>query len=201
MMVIFEKNNFLIKDGKGNYVLSHESNALKQEVHPLSFDHEAYSRQAHLPQVKKIINNGYNMYRHVKRIAVNNANRLSVNQLELRIQNNNIVWDTWTTSNNIAPMENTEECLIPGTQIKMTRFDLGYNAEAWMDSRGILHLRCNKAGIQEISIAMIHNKPTACWAADGTCCGSGYFTGDNRKVLPVAKFYEMYIQPVIDFLK
>jgi len=61
----------------------------------------------------------------------------------------------------------------------------------------MLHLRSSDRYVPEVSIPLIVNQTTACWASDGMTCGSGYFkTGNERTISPKA-FYQTYITPFI----
>ncbi len=51
-------------------------------------------------------------------------------------------------------------------------------SRAWLDPRGLLHLRSSDASIPECSIALAEGV-TAGWAADGRVFGPKYFVGDN----------------------
>ncbi|MBP7558438.1 MAG: hypothetical protein KA821_19335 [Chitinophagaceae bacterium] len=68
-------------------------------------------------------------------------------------------------------------------------------SQAIADGRGFLHLRSSNPAIPEITIALILEATTACWASDGTGCGSTYFfRPDFENIIPVQDFYEKYIQ-------
>jgi len=51
-------------------------------------------------------------------------------------------------------------------------------SRAWLDPRGMLHLRSSDGSIPECSIALAEGE-TAGWAADGRVFGPKYFVGDN----------------------
>lgn len=160
------------------------------------------ARATHLRALKKMINCGYNMYRQVKSIKVSPSGRLAINHMELRHNSNKLSLESWTTVNNISPNLTGQESTIPGTQIRITRYVLNNGVEAWMDTRGLLHFRSLDPNVREITLVVIQNKPTACWAADGASCGYQYFIGRNQtRELPAHAFYESYIQPYIDHLK
>lgn len=68
-------------------------------------------------------------------------------------------------------------------------------SQAITDARGFLHLRSSNPAIPEITIALILEATTACWAADGNGCGSAYFfRPDFENIIPVQDFYAKYIQ-------
>lgn len=199
--VIYDDKNFYITDEWGPYRLPVDT----LEIKPLQRykgTKDPMARADHLRALKKIINCGYNMYKQVKSIKVSPSGRLAINHMELRHNSNKLSLESWTTVNNIVPNLNGQESTIPGTQIRITRYVLNNGVEAWMDARGLLHLRCSDPNVREITLVVIQNKPTACWAADGACCGYQYFIGDkNTRILPAHTFYDTYIQPYIDHLK
>ncbi|MFT3674334.1 MAG: hypothetical protein QM781_00405 [Chitinophagaceae bacterium] len=68
-------------------------------------------------------------------------------------------------------------------------------SQAITDARGFLHLKSSNPQIPEITIALILESTTACWASDGTGCGSTYFfRPDFENIIPVQDFYAKYIQ-------
>jgi hypothetical protein len=74
-------------------------------------------------------------------------------------------------------------------------------SEAIVDSRGMLHLRSANPDIPEITIVMVLNRATACWASDGTAAGNRYFINEKiSTVISVSHFNEAYIQKYIDQL-
>jgi hypothetical protein len=70
---------------------------------------------------------------------------------------------------------------------------------AIIDSRGFLHLKSSDQSVPEITIVLVTGAHTACWASDGTACGSSYFVNEKPvNNIPAADFYKKYIQPFID---
>lgn len=68
-------------------------------------------------------------------------------------------------------------------------------SQAITDARGFLHLKSSNPAIPEITIALVLESTTACWASDGTGCGSTYFfRPDFENIIPVQDFYTKYIQ-------
>lgn len=199
--VKYEHKAFYITDANDTYYLPVDTLAVsaigKQEI-----SRDVSLRAGYLHALKKMINCGYNMYRQVKSIKVSPSGRLAINHMELRHNSNKLSLESWTTVNNISPNLTGQESTIPGTQIRITKYVLNNGVEAWMDTRGLLHFRSQDPNVREITLVVIQNKPTACWAADGACCGYEYFIGDKHaRLLPAHTFYESYIQPYIDHLK
>ncbi|WP_343671649.1 hypothetical protein [Chitinophaga sp.] len=201
IVIAYEDEAFYITDANDTYILPVNTLTITT-VEKWNGNMVLSARADHLRALKKMINCGYNMYRQVKNIRVSPSGRLAINHMELRHNANKLSLESWTTVNNVTPNLTGQESTIPGTQIRITRYVLSNGVEAWMDSRGLLHFRSQDPNVREITLVVIQNKPTACWAADGVYCGYRYFTGDkNDRQLPAHTFYESYIQPYIDHLK
>jgi len=201
IVIAYKDKTFYITDANDTHALSVDTLSIKT-IGSWDGNMVLSARADHLRALKKIINCGYNMYRQVKSIKVSPSGRLAINHMELRHNANKLSLESWTTVNNVIPNLNGQESTIPGTQIRITRYVLNTGIEAWMDSRGLLHLRSQDPNVREITLVVIQNKPTACWAADGAYCGYRYFIGDNHnRQVPAHTFYESYIQPYIDHLK
>lgn len=192
---------FSITDANYTYWLHVDTLAIQTTARNNSKS-DLFAKTHHLRGVKKMINCGYNMSRQIKSIKVSPSGRLAINHMELRHNANKLSLESWTTVNNVVSNLNGQESTIPGTQIRITRYLLNNGVEAWMDSRGLLHLRSQDPNVREITLVVIQNKPTACWAADGVYCGFQYFIGEKHdRLMPAHTFYETYIQPYIDHLK
>lgn len=68
---------------------------------------------------------------------------------------------------------------------------------AYLDSRGLLHLRSADRSIPEISIVLPDNGYLAGWCADGTAWGSIYFTGDVDNPSRTRHVYQKAIEPFV----
>lgn len=53
-------------------------------------------------------------------------------------------------------------------------------SKAWLDSRGLLHLRSHNPEIPELSLILTDQTELAAWSSDGTLCGNPFFTGLNE---------------------
>ena len=62
-------------------------------------------------------------------------------------------------------------------------------SKAWLDSRGLLHLRSAHPSVPEVSIVLIGEGSTAAWASDGVTSGPRYFVGDSPTV-PGDEFFK-----------
>ena len=59
--------------------------------------------------------------------------------------------------------------------LKVARWEDG--SEAWLDSRGLVHLRSSDLSIPELTITLCHGS-CAAWCSDGDVFGWDFFTGD-----------------------
>lgn len=84
------------------------------------------------------------------------------------------------------------------SNIKFKQFIWDDGSQVIVDSRGLVHLISSDEGLPQVTIVLITNKTTACWASDGKMCGFEYFLPTNNNVIPVLNFYEAYINPYIN---
>jgi len=59
----------------------------------------------------------------------------------------------------------------------------GNGSRAYLDSRGLLHLKSSHEALPEASIVM-NNGPLAAWSSDGLVCGPTFFTGNQVRCEP-----------------
>jgi hypothetical protein len=157
-----------------------------------------------LNQVKRFINNGYSAINSATSVYVSTNGRLFVDHRDLRLD---------PTGNHLSFKDNAgqvewkkpykqEAVLIEHLpKIKFTKFIWKNGSEAVVDSRGLLHLKSADASLPEITIILVIEKTTACWASDGMVTGSSYFTDAQPNTYIAAEdFYNNYIQPFIDKL-
>jgi hypothetical protein len=154
-------------------------------------------------EAKRYINNGYSV--------LNNILKIYVEGKYLMLDNRTLILDYNSNSLSIKrPVPNGKKesfsfaekptpVTIKDAEYKLDKFSWDNGCEAFLDSRGLLHLRCPDK--PEVTIVLILNRSVACWASDGTVCGSPYFIGNNPKTIPVRNFYDKYIQSFIDALK
>jgi hypothetical protein len=84
--------------------------------------------------------------------------------------------------------------------ITFTKAEWDDGSQLIKDSNGFIHLISSNKQIPEITVVSILEKPTACWAADGTVAGSNYFykNSENQSAMTAQVFYTNYIQRFID---
>jgi hypothetical protein len=75
-----------------------------------------------------------------------------------------------------------------GYSLQKASWDDG--SEAWLDSRGLLHLRSSSLNVPELTI-VLHEGHTAAWNATGAVCGNSYFTGEEGRGMPTYALHPM----------
>jgi hypothetical protein len=60
-----------------------------------------------------------------------------------------------------------------GCELKIAQWSDG--SRAWLDSRGLLHLRSSNPSIPEISLVLNSSGPLAAWCSDGLRYGPAFF--------------------------
>jgi hypothetical protein len=157
-------------------------------------------------QVKRFVNNGYSVVNSARSIYIHNTGRIMIDHRELCInakENHIILKEKGLTAIAwLSPVRQEIMDVAHLSNIRFTKFIWANGSEAVLDSRGLLHLKSNDVAIPQVSIILVVEKTTACWSADGMVTGSAYFTGKNPpNGVPVADFYEQYIQSFIKGLK
>lgn len=79
-----------------------------------------------------------------------------------------------------------------GCTLKVARWPGG--SVAWLDSRGLLHLRSSNPKVPELTLALSHQAALAGWSSSGVCCGPEFFlgektTGDVKAVHDILKAF------------
>lgn len=89
------------------------------------------------------------------------------------------------------PFVSTTTPLRFGCTLKRARWPNG--SSAWLDSRGLLHLRSHDQTVPEITLALFHSS-LAGWCSDGQRSGPAFFHGADHDVKPVRKALENFCQ-------
>jgi hypothetical protein len=160
-------------------------------------------------QLKKFVNNGYNVLQRISRVGVNALGELTIGNHSLiktppnvlKLQANKLVA---SPSTHTAYFAEDIYALLPNKLIRFQYAAWPDGSEAITDSRGLLHLRSANAALPEITLVLVLGKSIAAWAnagPDGAVCGSPYFIqGSLARLVSVAEFYQLYIQPFIDHI-
>jgi hypothetical protein len=170
-----------------------------------------WAPQRNFPHIKRIINHGYTSLQRVARMGVNGLGELVLAGHELHViahaASLSHAFQLMTISSDQEPIWRVKAtfvdtvALTPNERVLFRRFAWPDGSMATVDSRGLLHLRSANAAVPEMTLVLIMGQPTAAWAADGTVCGSTYFTGPNpAQVLSVPAFNQQYLQRFIAHL-
>ncbi|RZK61178.1 MAG: hypothetical protein EOO59_05695, partial [Hymenobacter sp.] len=164
-------------------------------------------RSSELPAAKHFINNGYNVLSRVRHLGISPKGELVIEGHELRV-----VGDVATLTHSLRLLNNHptlnqtyQTCAVlaagsiptaANSRVVLRRFTWPDGSTSLLDGRGLLHLRSADPAVPEVTVVLVLNQPTAAWAADGTVCGSDYFTGPApTRRLPAPEFYQRYLQP------
>jgi hypothetical protein len=84
-----------------------------------------------------------------------------------------------------------------GFSLKVARWDDG--SQAWLDSRGLLHLKSADPEIPQCTL-VLRDGELACWCDDGRYCGPDYFAGDVALRVSASEVYDQVIRPFLALL-
>jgi hypothetical protein len=93
----------------------------------------------------------------------------------------------WMTGGSLLPDRNlsTFEVVesLAGSRFGLKKAQWPDGSSAWLDQRGLLHLKSSDKSIPEVSI-ILKNGPTSAWASTGEMTGSDYFIDEAQAVEP-----------------
>jgi hypothetical protein len=141
-----------------------------------------------------------------KSIYINDAGELSLGKHCISLRDKHaikIIDQPKQNVENYSTIEFSEELRYPhNKKVKLKKLSWNDGSEATIDSRGLLHLKSSDDSIPEITIVLLLNFATACWASDGTVSGSTSFINKGIGQVAIGKdFYENYIQRFINRIK
>lgn len=154
--------------------------------------------------LKKQINSGFSVINSAKSVYVHTAGKLFMDKRFFSVQGNNFYWkeNALAAVEWVKPVKEEQINIDFLPNIKFTKYTWNNRSEALLDSRGLLHLKSINADIPEVSILLVVDHATACWAADGVTSGPAYFTGRTGAAqMEPSVFYTYYIQRFLDALK
>ena len=132
---------------------------------------------------KKFINNGYNVFHRVHEVFINDSGNLSLDYNELNITDGNtILFQTKKDKQKIRKRSTPSvgpNTLKSNPNLWLRKYTWSDGSTAIIDANGLLHLKSADNKLPEITIVMVLDKPTTCWASNGFICGSEYFTGSS----------------------
>lgn len=201
--IIFKNNLFLIDNGETLFSLDPST----ANNHPVlevcaPFPASGYRKlQLDTHKLKSHINNGYSTLNNVRKVYLRHQT-LKIGNRDLSIINGEMFFSEseLTGDGKFISARGPEIINLPNVNYKLSKFEFPNGSKVFIDSRGMVHLRPADKKEHEITIVMVLGKPTACWASDGSVCGSAYFTGNNPNIMPVREFYNRYIQSFIHAL-
>ena len=154
--------------------------------------------------IKKYINNGYSVLLRIENILISKFNEITLDGHCLTLTENNAIkisvkTDMHGISGEQAIKEEEQIGFSENQYLKLQKWIWPEGSELFIDSRGLLHLVSADQSIPEVTIVLSLGKTTACWASDGTACGSNYFLNVRQStIIAVPEFYNKYIKPYID---
>jgi hypothetical protein len=212
--VVFKDWCYHTKWAEGTLVFDCRRWEIRDRCNSIFPTHAASSFRPHFGQIKRHINNGYNVLHRVNHLGLSSQNTLVIEGHALVLASNprKLTHELLLLSKNLSTLNNEVFHdvisvdpqglpLLANKQLLFRRFAWPDGSEGLLDPRGLLHLRSADATVPEITLVLVLGQPTAAWAADGTMCGSSYFTGPNPvQHLSVLEFNRLYLQRFIAHL-
>lgn len=92
-----------------------------------------------------------------------------------------------------------EEVPSPSRGYSLARADWKEGSQAWLDSRGLLHLKSSCKELPEITL-VLKDGPVSAWLSDGRYAGERYFTGDSPRMemAEVARLLERFVRHCLE---
>lgn len=69
-------------------------------------------------------------------------------------------------------------------------------SKAWLDGRGLLHLRSSLSSLQELTLVLCDG-PIAGWLADGSVFGPNYWYGGGEPTVSASEVHQQFLQPFV----
>jgi hypothetical protein len=209
LLVLYSEGCFWVKFSK--YVTVIDCSLRKVVARENTVMPAVRAPQHNFLHIKRIINNGYTALQRVAQMGVNGLGELMLEGHELRVIGHATTlshgFHLMTISSDRESVWQVKATLVdtvaltPNERVLFRRFAWPDGSTAAVDSRGLLHLRSADATLPEMTLVLVIGQPTAAWAADGTVCGSAYFTGPNpARHLSVPEFNRQYLQRFIAHL-
>ncbi|PSL23661.1 hypothetical protein [Chitinophaga ginsengisoli] len=148
----------------------------------------------------------FNTINSLKHLGINQKGNILVNKHELVFTGQDVQLVKAFNVGLHNSIHNTEQDVrLPDTRQTLSNYRWPDGSQAWFDPyRHMLHLRSSDKLVPEITLVLLVNQPTACWASDGATCGASYFRPDdqgNIEVLEPNVFHHVYIKPFIDIIQ
>lgn len=146
----------------------------------------------------------YNTINRLKQLEINNdIGDIVVNNHRVFFGPETVVLIKITSIKRDHHLEGTEKKVrLPDSRQSISKYTWPDGSEAWFDNyRHMLHLRSSNKALPEVTIMLIVNHATACWASDNTICGVTLFGTGNEKIMAPQTFWEKYIKPFIQVIQ
>lgn len=207
---VFKGNKLFILNNQGVFVYDCVAAVVVQKKKDDEYTFENMVQYKLSEFTKGISTKKYPLYNesvfyHIKNIHVNDSGCLVIGKRILTVQDKIHIslkenYPDKSKNKVAKPSDNSLNLL----QNKSQQFNVWVwddGSEAIVDPRGFLHLKSADASLPEITIVMILDRVTACWASDNTACGSLFYINDKIVTVKTAeRFYDDYIQKFIDRL-
>ncbi len=207
---VFKDNKLFILNNQGIFVYDCIAAVVVQKTDNTEYTFESMVKYKLSEFNKGISTKKYPLYNesifyHIKNIHVNDSGRMVIGKRILTVQDKIHIslkenYQDKSKNKVAKPSDNSLNLLQnKGQLFNIWTWDDG--SEAIVDPRGFLHLKSADASLPEITIVMILDRVTACWASDNTACGSLFYINDKIVTVKTAeRFYDDYIQKFIDRL-
>jgi len=208
--LVFKENRFYIRTSYSSFLYDCTAREITEQRnfngYPYIFEAlQSNSRiKTGLPEASYFLGTNYSTMYTIRDMYVGNNGKIVIGNYHL-----SLVWNNHNIriTENLSKETGSHYSIVTATNIhllnnKSIKFTIRKwidGSEAIIDSRGLLHLKSSNLSIPEITIVLVTGTHTACWASDGTTCGTPYFL-DSRGVNTISseEFYQKYIQRFID---
>ncbi len=203
----YEAATFILTGPAGEYAFNCSNRTI-------TADPPRGSRLVVLPHPLPFSPSNYSTLQRPSRLALSPEGRLVIGNRELVVGPDH----TLRLVSYAQPEVRHEAVASPGShqltgnpRVHFYQFTWPDGSQALTDPRGLLHLRSADAGLPEVTLLLVLDRPTAAWAegtryfsgppGDACVCGPTTFTGpDPPNALPAPEFYVEYLQPFLDQL-
>ncbi|NRB47843.1 MAG: hypothetical protein HRU41_09245 [Saprospiraceae bacterium] len=156
--------------------------------------------------IKPMTNSGYSILTRVKRIYINEHGNLCLNNWQITLVQQTLRLEKVEPrlAGFQAPRISQGKRLVqenPNILFGVKEWQDG--SKAFVDSRGLLHLKSSDPKIPEICLVVAINIPLPCWASNGTYTGSRAFIPkqEQHSIVPAKQFYQETLKKFIEKLK
>lgn len=212
--VVFKEGCYYVQWAEGTLVFDCRRWEIRNRRNSIFPAHAASAFRADFGHVKRHINNGYNVLHRVNSLGVSRQCALVIEghvmalasnppmlTHELRLASKNLSTLNDEQFHDMIRVEPKGFPLLANEQLLFRRFAWPDGSSGLLDPRGLLHLRSADTTVPEITLVLVLGQATAAWAADGTVCGSPYFTGPNpARSLSALEFNQQYLKRFIAHL-